>query len=211
MERKEVPLGIIVFVIFIIALDGFYFSTLGYYLMFVNGYLPTFLSLSLRSIVMWTDVVLTVLSLIIIPYGFLTRKKQARTYAFVFLAWSALGAILYIAMTGDRLIRFPLFVLYVLSMTYLLMSPAKRYFSKNPKAAVPSEPMKEYTYGDYTLYSKLVHLKNKKTQLIYYFSKRKPKSGTPASFPMGFEVHTSKRSGLPYLKRNEASPPMGIT
>jgi hypothetical protein len=210
MERKEVPTGIIVFIIFIIALACFSFSSLGYYLLFMNGYLQTFISLSLRSIILWIDALLSVLSLLIIPYGFLKRKKQARTYAFVYLAWSALGAILYIAITGDKTVRFPLFVLYVFSLMYLLMSSVKRYFGSSTTAVFPPEPS-EYKYGDYTLYSELVLLKNKKTQLIYFFSKKKPKSGTPARFPMGFEVQTSKRSGLPYLKRNEASPPMGIT
>ena len=211
MERKEVPTGIIVFIIFIITLDVFYLYYLGYYLLFVHGYLHTFLSLSLLSIIMWIDVVLTVLSLIIIPYGFITRKQGARTYAFVFLAWSTLGAIAYMALTGEKIIRFPLLILYVLFMTYLLMSSVKRYFGTSPPADAPSETMKEYTYRGYTLYSKLVQLKNKKTQIIYYFSKRKPKSGTPARFPHGFEVQTSKRSGLPYLRRNDTPPPMGIT
>jgi hypothetical protein len=210
-ERKKFPTGIVLCIIFIIVLDAVYAYSLAYYLMFVDGYLSMFLSFSTLSIVMWIDVLLTTLSLVIIPYGFLKRKQGARTYAFVFLAWSALGALLYIALTGDKLTRFPLFVLYVVFMTYLLTSPAKRYFGTTPTAVAPTEPTKEYTYGDYTLYSELVQLKNNKMQLIYFFSKRKPKSGTPARFPSGFEVQTSKRSGLPYLKRNEASPPMGIT
>ncbi|KYK21809.1 hypothetical protein AYK25_07875 [Thermoplasmatales archaeon SM1-50] len=70
-------------------------------------------------------------------------------------------------------------------------------------AIVPSELIKEYTYGFYTLYSKLVRLKNGKNQIIYFFSKRKPKSGTPTTLPEGFEVEVSSRSGLPYLKKRQ--------
>ncbi len=208
MERKEVPAGIIVFVIFIIALNIFSLSYYGYYQMIIQGSLQTFLTPSLVSIIVWIDVVLAVLSLLIIPYGFIKRRQGARTYALVFLAWSALGALASIIMTGEKLIRFPLLVLYVALLAYLLMSSVKRYFSTSTPAVVTADITKEYTYGDYTLYSKLVRLKNRKTQLIYYFSKRKPKSGTPASFPYGYEVQTSKRSGLPYLRRNESSPPM---
>jgi hypothetical protein len=89
---------------------------------------------------------------------------------------------------------------------YLLQSPVKRYFGKIPMAIVPSEIMKEYKYGNYTLYSKLVRLKNGKIQIIYFFSKGKPKSGTPTAFPYGFEVEVSKKSGLPFLKKRRLSP-----
>jgi len=201
MERKEFPIGILLFIIFIIVLDVAYLFYLAYYLMFVDGYLTTFLSFSIVSIVMWIDVFLTTLSLVIIPHGFIKRKNWARIYALVFLSWSAFGAIGYIIMTAEKTIRFLLFVIYVLFAMYLLMSPVKRYFGKIPMAIVPSEIMKEYKYGDYTLYAKLIQLKNRKIQIIYFFSKRKPKSGTPTAFPYGFKVEVTKRSGLPYLKK----------
>jgi hypothetical protein len=155
---------------------------------------------------MWIDVLLTTLSLVIIPYGFIKRKNWARIYALVFLSWSAFGAITYIVMTGEKIIRFLLFVMYILFVMYLLMSPVKRYFRKISMAIVPSEIMKEFKYGIYTLYSKLVRLKNGKIQIIYFFSKRKPKSGTPTVFPYGFEVEVNKRSGLPYLKKRRLNP-----
>jgi hypothetical protein len=205
MERKEFPIGILLFIIFIIVLDVVYLFYFIYYLMFVGGYLSKFLSFSILSIVMWIDVFLTVLSLVIIPYGFLKRKNWARIYAVVFLSWSAFGAIDYIGMTGEKIIRFPLFVIYVVLVMYLLMSSVKRYFGKISMAIVPSEIMKEYKYGNYTLYSKLVRLKNGKTQIIYFFSKRIPKSGNSTTFPFGFEVEVSKRSGLPYLKKRRLS------
>jgi hypothetical protein len=205
-ERKEFRIGILLFILFIIVLDVVYLFYLVYNLMFVDGYLTTFLSFSIVSIVMWIDVVLTILSLAIIPYGFIKRKNWVRIYALVFLSWSAFGAIAYIVMTGEKTIRFLLFVIYVLSIMYLLMSTVKRYFGKIPTAIVPPEIIKEYKYGVYTLYAKLVRLKNGKMQIIYYFSKRKPKSGTPTAFPYGFEVEVSKRSGLPYLKKRQLSP-----
>jgi hypothetical protein len=202
MERKEFPIGILLFIIFIIVLDVAYLFYLIYYLMFVDGYLTTFLSFSIVSIVMWIDVLLTTLSLVLIPYGFIKRKNWARIYALVFLSWSAFGAIGYIVITGEKTIRFLLFVIYVLFVMYLLMSTVKKYFGKIPIAIVRSELKKEYKYGDYILYAKLVRLKTGKIQIIYFFSKKKPKSGSPTAFPYGFKVEVSKKSGLPYLKKD---------
>jgi len=206
MERKEFPIGIVLFIIFIIILAVAYLFYLAYYLMFVDDYLTTFLSFSMISIVMWINFFFTILSLIIIPYGFIKRKNWARIYALVFLIWSAIGMIGSIFMTGKKTIRFLLFVIEVLFVMYLLMSPVKKYFGKIFRAIVPSEIMKEYKYGNYTLYSKLVRLKNGKIQIIYFFSKRKPKSGTPTALPYGFEVAASKKSGLPYLKKMRLNP-----
>ena len=206
MERKEYPIGIILFIIFIIVLDVAYLFYLVYYLMFVDDYLTTFLSFSIVSIVMWIDALFTTLSLVIIPYGFIKRRNWARIYTLVFLSWSAFGAIGYIVMTGEKTFRYLLFVIYVLFVMYLLMSTAKRYFGKIPIVIAPSKIMEAYKYRDYTLYAKLVRLKNGKIQIIYFFSKRKPKSGTPATLPYGFEVEVSKRSGLPYLKKWQLSP-----
>ena len=207
-ERRTIPLGILVFVVFIVGLDVLFFYALGTSLMNSNGDLTTLLSFSTDSILMWIDVILAILSLFIIPYGFITRKNWARIYAVVFLVLSMFRSIVYISMTGEKIIGFFLFALCVVFIIYLLMSSVKRYFGKIPMDAVPSEETKEFTYGIYTLYSELVRLKNGKIQLIYFFSKRKPKSGTPASFPDGFEVEVSKRSGLPYLKKRETSSTM---
>jgi hypothetical protein len=206
MERKKFPIGILLFITFIIVLDVAYLSYLAYYLMFIDSYLTTFLSFSLLSIVMWIDILLTTLSLVIIPYGFTSRKNGARIYAVVFLSWSAFGAIAYIVMTGEKTIRFLLFVIYVLFVIYLLQSSVKNYFGKISMAIIPFEILKKFEYGSYTLYSKMVRLKNGKLQIIYFFSIRKPKSGTPIAFPYGFEVKVSKRSGLPYLKKRQLSP-----
>ncbi|OYT58422.1 hypothetical protein B6U70_00610 [Euryarchaeota archaeon ex4484_162] len=69
------------------------------------------------------------------------------------------------------------------------------------------------------MYKKDVELRSGKVQTIYFFSKRKPKSGTPSPLPDGYEVKKpksgkrcvlpdgykvaiNKRSGMPYLKRS---------
>ena len=58
-----------------------------------------------------------------------------------------------------------------------------------------------YTYEGWTLYCKDVKLKGGKIQTIYFFSKRRPKSGTPCNLPDGYKVEVNKRTGLPYLKK----------
>jgi hypothetical protein len=132
----------------------------------------------------WIDVLLTILSLIIIPYGFIKRKNWARIYALIYLFWFAFETIRYIVMTGEKSIYFLLFVACVLFIMYLLMSPVKRYFNKNSTVIVPSDEIKEYKYNDYTLYSKLVRLKNGKLQTIYFSVNLNQKVELPLLFPM---------------------------
>lgn len=169
--------------------------------MSLNGSLRSFLSFSLDSIVMWIDVFLTILSLIIIPYGFVKRKNSARLFAVVFLFYALLRIILYISTTGEKTIGYLLFVLLILALMYLLMSSVKQYFGRITMAIVPTEIITQYTYGLYTLYTELVHLRNGKNQIIYFFSKKTPKSGVPTTLPDGYHVEVSKRSGMPFLKK----------
>jgi hypothetical protein len=205
-EKKEFPIGVVLCIALILVLGVSSVLYLAYSLLFVDDSLTSFLSFSISSIVTWINVVLTILSLVIIPYGFTKRKNWTRIYAVVFLVWFAFAAMGYIVMTGDKIIGFPLFALDVLLVMYLLQSSVKRYFGTLSLAIVPSEIQKEFTYGGYTLYSKQVCLKNGKTQIIYFFCKGKPKSGSPIAFPSGFEVEVSKRSGLPFLKKRQVNP-----
>jgi len=46
-----------------------------------------------------------------------------------------------------------------------------------------------------------VKLKGGRNQTIYFFSKKKPKSGTPCDKPNNMSVGVNKRTGLPYLKK----------
>jgi hypothetical protein len=58
-----------------------------------------------------------------------------------------------------------------------------------------------FVYEGWTLYTREVDLKGGRRQRIYFFSKRKPKSGTPCDKPAGYVVGVNKRTGLPYLKK----------
>jgi hypothetical protein len=65
---------------------------------------------------------------------------------------------------------------------------------------VPEEAEVPFTYKGYTLYKRDVEINGGKIQTIYFFSKRKPKSGEPCGMPEGFEIAINKRSGMPYLR-----------
>ena len=59
-----------------------------------------------------------------------------------------------------------------------------------------------YTYQGWTLYTREVKLKRGPKVNIYFFSKRKPKSGKMMDdMPKGYKVGVNKRTGLPYLKK----------
>lgn len=62
-----------------------------------------------------------------------------------------------------------------------------------------------YTYKDWTLYKRDVKLKGGKNQTIYFFAKRKPKSGVPCDMPEGYRLLESKASGsgMPYVTKRK--------
>ncbi|MEA3458198.1 MAG: hypothetical protein U9R21_05920, partial [Candidatus Thermoplasmatota archaeon] len=162
-----------------------------------------FFSFSPFFLFAWFDILLATISLFVIPYGFLNGRNWARIFAFVFLLESAFGAIIYIITTKEFIVRYPLFVVYVVSIMYLLMSPAQAYFGKTSKIHFYRDHKEAYTYEEYTLHSKDVNLKGGRTQTIYFFSKRTPKSGSPCGKPDNMVVGVNKRTGMPYLMKKK--------
>src|SRR2546426_9455526 len=59
-----------------------------------------------------------------------------------------------------------------------------------------------YTYEGWTVYSRDVKLKKGPKVTIYFFRKRKPKSGNPMDeMPKNRKVGVNKRTGLPFLRK----------
>ncbi|MGB0653680.1 MAG: hypothetical protein ACPGQL_10830 [Thermoplasmatota archaeon] len=58
-----------------------------------------------------------------------------------------------------------------------------------------------YEQDGYTLHAREVELKGGHKQVIYFFSRRSPKSGYPVEKPDGYDVVVNKRTGLPYLRK----------
>src|SRR2546426_2503039 len=64
-----------------------------------------------------------------------------------------------------------------------------------------------YTYQGWTLYSRDVKLKKGPKVTIYFFSKRKPKSGKPMDeMPKNRKIGVNKRTGLPFLRKGWVQP-----
>jgi hypothetical protein len=206
-ERKDIPLGIVAVLVFVVAMDILFFYSLGSSVL-TQGGLSTLLSFSQENLLVWFDVLFSLLSLGIIPYGFLKHKSFAWYFAMVYLCYALLRSLLSIWMVGDRNIGFLLFAGFVVCDLYLFTTSVKKYFTTITTAIVPVESAQEYTYGPYTLYTELVHLKNGRNQVIYFFSKHLPKSGTATTLPQGYHVEVSKRSGLPYLKKDPDAFPI---
>ena len=61
-----------------------------------------------------------------------------------------------------------------------------------------------FIHNGWTLHMREVELKTGTKQKIYFFSKRKPKSGTPCDMPEGYRVKETKMkgSGMPYLTKH---------
>lgn len=59
-----------------------------------------------------------------------------------------------------------------------------------------------YLHQGWTLYFRDVKLKRGPKVTIYFFSKRKPKSGNKMyEMPKGRKVGVNKRTGLPFLRK----------
>ncbi len=58
-----------------------------------------------------------------------------------------------------------------------------------------------FQFNGYTLHTRAVQLNGGGERAIWFFSKRVPKSGTPAAKPAGYHVGVNERTGLPFLKR----------
>lgn len=188
---REAPIGISLFLIFLIALEIYYFlySFICHGMFKHYGY--TLGGLSPPHIVLLLFLyALIAVSLVLITYGFLGRKLWAKKFTIVFLVLAALWPIWGLIIVNNVVEHFILLVIYIVSIAYIMSaSYVKEYFIAICK------------YGDWTLYKREVELKSGKALTIYFFSKKKPKSGTPTSMPYGYTVKINKRSNMPYLKK----------
>lgn len=70
--------------------------------------------------------------------------------------------------------------------------------------------MRPYHFGEYTLHSREVVLRNDNgTQKIYFFAKNEPKSGAPCPLPNGYKVEVSPRTGMPLLRKDPLAQQQG--
>lgn len=72
---------------------------------------------------------------------------------------------------------------------------------------VAKRPRRRYTgpfrYKGYTLHTKAVRLNGGGSRSIFFFAKKRPKSGKPSRKPRGYHVGVNQRTGLPFLVRGK--------
>ena len=187
---SNVPLGISSFIIFLIALEIVYFHSFltGGIFSHYGNTLTNLTSIE-KPVILAALLVITAIALIIVTHGFLHRRTWARKFAIFFIIWASIWPIWGLLIENQVLLHTIMLVLYLLIFMYLMSSHVKHYFR-----AI-------FRHGIWTLYKKEVILKSGKTQIIHFFSKKTPKSGTPTHMPDGYEVQVSDRSNMPYLQK----------
>ncbi len=195
-DIKDIPNGLIIIMFFTFVFVAYYF-----YLLITQGPFDVLFSTSIMSSLMWIDVILTIILLFAISYGFLNAKNRSRLFTIFYFSWSAFWDIVMISARHEVIIRYLLFVVYVVIIMYLLMSHVKAYFGDIDTSLSIRKEETPYKYGEYKLYTKDVKLRSGKTQTIYFFSKRTLDSGRPCKKPDHLVVGINTKTGMPYLKK----------
>lgn len=193
-KDKNMPFGISLFLIFLVALEVIYFFVVNFTtgIFAHHGYTIDKIVELPHVFITVMLVVALVLCLYFVLVGFLRRDKWARKFTMVFIVGVALWPIWGMLIGNIVLEHLAFFVIYVLIEIYLMTSYVKDYFKE----------IEIFRYGEWTLYVRMVLLKNDEGERpIYFFSKKIPKSGTPTAMPEGYEVGISDRSNMPYLQK----------
>ena len=191
---KDMPIGISLFLVSLFLLNMTYFFIIGLTIgIFAHhGYPFDSITDILHILITMFLVVVLCVALYFVITGFIDRKAWARKFTIVFIIWTALWPLWGLLVGNLVSVHLVILIIDVLMIIYLLTEYVKQYF----------EGAKVFRYGDWTLYVRMVVLKNDgKERPIYFFSKKTPKSGTPCAMPDGYEVGISDRSSMPYLQK----------
>jgi len=156
------------------------------------------------SLMFWSLVIWSFGNLIIMPIVVLYRYNVGRIQYGMYLFLS-IFFILYVIKKSSYVELF--FLLFIGSGTMflvLLLSDVSSFFlKKRPSNRRNDEPIR-YSYKEYSLFYKDIMLKgSKRTQRIYFFSKRLPKDGIPCDIPTDYITKVNKRTQMPYLKKKK--------
>lgn len=191
---KNMPIGISLFLVFLFLLNVVYFFIIGFTTGIFSHYGYTIDAISALVHILLTIFlsVLILIGLYFVITGFIAKKAWARKFTIVFIIWTTIWP-LWGLLVGNMFIgHLILLVIDILMIIYLLTEYVKQYFKE----------VQIFRYGEWTLYVRMVVLKNDGTERpIYFFSKKTPKSGTPTAMPEGYEVGISERSKMPYLQK----------
>ena len=191
---KDMPIGISLFLIFLFLLNILYFCVISFSegIFADYGYtIDNITAIAHILIVVFLGILIAV-GLYFVLLGFIRKEAWARKFTIVFIIWTALWPIWGLLVGNLVSVHIVILIIDVLMIIYLLTEYVREYF----------EGSKVFRWGDWTLYVRIVILKNDgKERPIYFFSKKTPKSGTPCAMPDGYEVGISDRSSMPYLQK----------
>jgi hypothetical protein len=195
-KKTRMPAGLYALIAAIILLDIYYFYKLS-----INPPTEQLLKITFLSLIIWVNIIIVILSIIIIPYGFIKQKKYAHNFAIIFLLWFLFWNILMLVYREEIIMHYTLFVIMVILLMYLLMSNVKKYFTNSTAIVEYKKPNKFFEIGGYTLYKREVKKKDGGTRTFYYFSKTPSEKGIPAKKPENYKVKVNPKTGVPYLKK----------
>ena len=157
------------------------------------------------AVLFWSSLVLDIVLLYAITFGFYRRKNWARLYTILYFSYSGFWALVMMFIVRWKVYeRYVFFIFYVLVIMYLLLSHVKEYFGKTSETRMSSFAESHvYRYGDYTLFKQEKKLKNGGTQPSYFFSKKISDRGEPCGKPDDYAVGINKKTGMPYLKKKK--------
>lgn len=58
-----------------------------------------------------------------------------------------------------------------------------------------------YEKNGFTLYAREQEIRGRRTQTVYFFSKRKPVVGEAVDVPEGYIVSVDRKTGVPFLNK----------
>jgi hypothetical protein len=192
-KLKHMPIGISLFLISLLVLEVYYFFidylVAGIYAH--HGYtFDTLQTLPHFAVTLFLFTLIAI-ALIAVIYGFIYRKHWVRKFTMIYIVWAAIWPI-WGLLIGNKVFEHVIILIIYLAMEIFLMTDyVKEWFAE----------LEYFTYGEWTLYKRTVELKSGKTVTIYFFSKHKPKSGTPCPMPEGYEVGVNEKTGLPFLRK----------
>ena len=188
---KDIPWEILLFLLVLFVSTIYYF----FYDFFTNGlfkhYGNTFETLSMVEMFLLIILLSIIgINLFLILTGFIHREKWTRRFTMFFLICAALWPIWGLTTGSNLMTNIVTLLIYLI----LILVISSKFIVKYFKNVI-------FKIGDYTLYRLYVTLKSGMTLPIYFFSKRKPRSGETTLLPEGYRVYVNKRSKMPYLKK----------
>lgn len=137
---KNYPLGISLFVIFLISLEIFYFYSFITQGLFKHyGYTFGELTTITQPMILIFLFLLTELSLVIILYGFIMKRPWTRIYTIFFLIWASIWPIWGLIVNNIRILQLLILIIYILMITYLMTDTVKEYFKFVSRSSVKKD------------------------------------------------------------------------